>query len=118
MKRIVIERSGVIVAEPLEVALTGWQRFRGLMFRGGMGPEEGLLIPGCRSVHTFFMRFPIDLAYLDGEMAVARVVEGLKPWRLSWCRGAHAVLELSAGRAAEAGLAAGDRLGVRQAEPG
>jgi hypothetical protein len=55
----------------------------------------------------FFMRFAIDLVYLDASRGVKRVVAGVKPWRVSWCLGADAVLEAPAGWAGEAGLREG-----------
>lgn len=75
------------------VARTWWQRTKGLIGRRSLAPGETFLIPGCRQVHTFFMRFPIEVAFLDRdgrEIAVYR----LKPWRISpFIRGAVACLE-------------------------
>lgn len=56
----------------------------------------GLLIPGCRCVHTFGMRFPLCLVFLDADDRPLRVVERLGPRRIAACRGARAVLELPA----------------------
>jgi uncharacterized membrane protein (UPF0127 family) len=58
----------------------------------------------------FFMRFPIDVVFLDRERTVVRVVNELKPWRVAGARGAVAALELPAGAAAEAGIGRGDVL--------
>jgi uncharacterized membrane protein (UPF0127 family) len=55
---------------------------------------EGLLIPGCASVHTFAMRFDLDLAFLDGAGEPLEVHRRLPACRLVWCRGAAAVLEV------------------------
>ena len=65
-----------------------------LLDRGRAG--EGLLIPGCRSVHTFGMRFPLDLVFLDAELRPLAVRACVPPRRLAWLGGAHAVLELPA----------------------
>ena len=73
-------------------------------------PGEGLWIVPCESVHTFFMKFPIDLVYLDKKNQVKKVRHAVPPWRLSACLAAHSVLELPAGTAAETGTAAGDVL--------
>ena len=63
-----------------------------------MAPEEGLWIVPCAMIHTLFMRFPIDVVFLDRELKALRVVESLKPWRVSpWVLGAHSVLELAGG---------------------
>ncbi len=87
-----------------------WAQFRGLMLRRSLPVDEGLFFDGCSSIHMFFMLMAIDVVYLDGDDRVLRIVAGLRPWRLSWCRGAAAVLELAAGRAGEVGLEVGDRL--------
>lgn len=55
---------------------------------------RGLLIPDCPSIHTFGMRFPIEVAFLDQRGDVIRTIEALKPRRVAWCRDARAVLEL------------------------
>lgn len=89
------------------VADSIWSRGRGLLGRRGLEPREGLLIRPSSSVHTWFMRFPIDVVYLDREWRVTKVVPDLKPWRFSWGRGAHMVLELAAGEASRRGIARG-----------
>ncbi len=87
---------------------TFWKRFCGLMFRGELGEDEGLLISGCNAIHTFCMRFPIDAIFLDHGMRVKRLCEGLRPNRLGViCRGAASVLECRAGFIARAGVAPG-----------
>jgi len=63
-----------------------------------MGAQEGLWIIPCPMIHTFFMKFAIDVLFLNRELKVVRVMENLKPWRLSpWVFRAHSVLELAAG---------------------
>jgi uncharacterized membrane protein (UPF0127 family) len=74
-----------------------------LLRREHAGP--GLLIPRCASVHTFGMRFAIDLVFLDSEGWPVREVHGVPPLRVVACRGAAAVLELPAG--VYAGIAPG-----------
>ena len=85
-------------------------RFRGLMLTAGLAPRTGLLFPHTRSVHTHFMRFPIDVVFLDGDHRVVKVVAELRPWRFASAKGATSVLELAAGECAELGLAEGDAL--------
>jgi len=102
-------RDGVLL-DRVGMATTLWERFRGLMLRPDLPREEGLLFPDCRSVHTCFMRFSIDLVYLAGDNEVVKIVECKKPWRLSACLGAHSVLEMAAGQCREAGLRVGDVL--------
>jgi len=96
-------------------------RFMGLMLRRALAPESGLLLTGCPSVHTAFMRFAIDVVYLDRQGMVLKCVPGLRPWRASvsnhgrdqagrrYPRAAH-TLELAAGSIARWDIAPGDRL--------
>jgi uncharacterized protein len=107
---VTIEGRCVCVAERVGMAESFWPRFRGLMLRRSVPLDEGVFFDACSSIHMFFMLTAIDVVYLDADDKVVRVVAGLRPWRLSWCRGAAAVLELAPGRAAEAGVETGDRL--------
>ena len=78
---------------------TFWRRLRGLGGRVDMPPDDALLIPRCRSVHTFTMRFALDLVWLDGAGRVVRVDRAVPPRRLRICRRARAVIECRAGSA-------------------
>jgi uncharacterized protein len=73
----------------------GLGRLIGLALRRDRG--VALLLPRCRSVHTFGMRFALDLVWLDGAGEVVRVDRGVPPWRVRSCRCARSVLEVSAG---------------------
>jgi len=90
-----------------QLADSVWARGRGLLGRSGLAPRQGLLIRPCSSVHTWFMRFAIDVVYLDRDWRVTKVVPNLKPWRFSWGRGAHMALELPSGEAGRQGIAPG-----------
>jgi uncharacterized protein len=85
-------------------------RFRGLMGVAQLAPGEGLLLPGTSSVHTHFMRFPIDVVFLDSERRIVSIVEALRPWRLARSKGADSVLELAAGQCDRLGLTVGTAL--------
>ena len=86
-------------------------RFAGLMLRQKLPPATGLLLAPCNSVHMCFMRFAIDVVYLDKDFTVIKVAKGLKPWiGLSMCRKAWAVFEMSAGEADICGLKVGKKL--------
>ena len=91
-----VSRGTVLVAR-VEIAGTGGSRSKGLLGRDGLLPGEGLWITPCESVHTFFMRFAIDLVYLDREFCVKKVRSNVGPWRMSACLTAHSVLELPVG---------------------
>jgi uncharacterized membrane protein (UPF0127 family) len=92
------------------VARTPLARMRGLLGRHGLAEGEGLLLEPAGSIHTFFMRFPIDVVFLDREQRVVRVVPNLRPWRTAGVRKARAVLELAAGEAARVGMTPGSAL--------
>lgn len=101
------------MAADVRIATSMWSRFWGLMLRSSLAEDEGLLIKPCSSVHMFFMRFPLDIVYLNKDSAVVKVVPGLKTWRMSLGgRGAHSALELPAGTAARVGVEPGDRLRI------
>jgi hypothetical protein len=79
----------------------GLGRLVGLAGRRDPGRGAGLLLPRCRSVHTFGMRFALDLVWLDAEGAVVRVDRRVRPCRVRSCRAARSVLELRSGPAEE-----------------
>lgn len=108
------ETRGAILADRTERALRPLDRLRGLLGRSALQEGEALWIAPCSSVHTLFMRFPIDVIFLDrsGEEVVA-VVERLMPWRATrvYLR-AGSALELAAGTVARTGTQAGDRVRI------
>lgn len=102
-----------IIGERIKIADTFWSRFIGLLGKKEISPGEGVLILPCNSVHTLFMRFTIDVVFLDEGMRVMRVLPSLKPYRFSpIVRGAHCVLELAEGEIGEKGIEVGDLLEV------
>ena len=105
------ETKGTELAAEVRFARSMWARFWGLMGRGSLPQGQGLLISPCSSVHTFFMRFPIDVIFVDRGGRVVKIVGGMKPWRTTLGgSGAHSVLELNAGEAAGGSLEVGDLL--------
>src|SRR5213075_2659912 len=116
------EDDGQVVCERCMVADTTLRRLRGLLGRRELSPGDGIVLRPGWSIHTAFLLFPIDVAFVDADQVVVKVVENLKPFRASFCRGARDVVELSAGEAERRGLKAGDRLtwaarGVNGAAP-
>jgi uncharacterized protein len=73
-------------------------------------PGSGLLLPGTSSVHTHFMRFPIDVVFLDSGRRIVSLVPTLKPWRLAAAKTAASVLELAGGECERLGLVEGEVL--------
>jgi uncharacterized membrane protein (UPF0127 family) len=82
--RLIDETTGKILANRVELADNFWRRFRGLMFRRRFPRGNALLFrvpkPGRYGIHMFFVRFPIDLLYLDSRFVVVELREGLRPW--------------------------------------
>jgi hypothetical protein len=106
----VTKSDGVVVCEHCLVAATPLTRLRGLLGRRSLPSGEGILLRPAASIHMFFMRFPIDAVFLDGDLQVIHIAADLRPWRAAGKRGAKAVLELTAGECERRGLAVGDRI--------
>ena len=109
MDLAILKADGEVLTRRCVLADTPVARFKGLMGRKRLAEDEGMLL-ATGSIHTSFMRFPIDAVFLDPRLQVVRVVQALKPWRVAIARSAHAVLELPAGTAARAGVAPGEQL--------
>ena len=102
---------GATLAGNVQLADTPRSRRIGLLQHARLEPGDGLWIYPTQAIHTFGMRFPIDVAFLDSLMRVKRVYHGLAPYRLTalvW--GARSVLELPSGSLASTGTAVGDEL--------
>lgn len=102
---------GLILADRAQRASTFVQRLVGLLGRASLPLGEALLLAPCNAIHTFFMRMPIDVAFLDDEGVIVKQLEALPPWRATAVyRRARAVLELPAGTLQASGTHEGDRL--------
>lgn len=86
---------------------TFFSRLTGLLFSSPLQPGHALLIVPCAAVHTAFMRFAIDVVFLDRAGRIKKIVPHLKPWRATACAEAHQTLELAAGEAKRMGLTLG-----------
>jgi len=91
-------------------ASTLWQRLGGLLARAALREHEALVLAPCSSVHTCFMRYAIDVVFVDERGRVLKTVERLEPWRAAGCWRAKAAVELRAGQAAAHGLVPGARI--------
>lgn len=109
--RIVNESRGVVLADRGWRATSVFARMKGLLGRQTLERGEGLHILPCNSIHTFFMRFPIDVLFLDRDQVILRAFPDLPPWRLTriYPR-AHSVVELPAGTLEATGTYEGDRV--------
>ncbi len=107
----------VALATRAHVADTFFTRLRGLIGRKGLNPGEGLVIIPCKGVHMWFMRFPIDVIYINAQGEVVDVDEHLRPWAIGRPRRtSRLVVELPAGTIAATGTQPGDRVELRPRE--
>ena len=99
----------------IKMADSFFSRLAGLMFQKKLPQATALLLAPCNSVHMCFMRFALDVIYIDKDYKILKVVKNLKPWiGLSMCRKAWATLELTAGEADRLGLTVGKKLSGKE----
>jgi len=102
--------TGQVVAGSVELAVTRAARKKGLLGRDGLAHDQALLIVPCSSIHTWFMRFPIDVIFAARDGRVLKTRSAIGPWRIFAALGAYAAVELPAGTLARTPVTAGDRL--------
>jgi len=109
--KVIDEITGKSVADDLVTARTVLARMKGLLGRDSLSSGEGLLIQPCMGVHTFGMKFPLDIVFLDREDRVVAVKRNMPPNRISRLYpSAASVLELPAGTLGSLRMVKGDRL--------
>ena len=113
---VVNKARGCSLGNAIERADTSKSRRRGLLKRSGLQKGEGLWIVPCEAIHTFFMRFDIDVLFLDRNKRVVKMAPRLRPWRMAMSLWARSVQELPAGTIEESGTQKGDLLEVVTAE--
>lgn len=97
-----------IIAEEVKVAYSFWARFKGLMLTKSMPGHLALHISPCPSIHTFFMRYPIDVLYLNKKKEIVGMEEGLVPGKIGKrFSKAESVIELPAGRIKDTSMTVG-----------
>lgn len=102
---------GTVIAERCRLASSAIERSVGLLRTPEVLPGEGLLIERSPSIHMFFMRYPIDVVFIDKKHRVTKVVSRLRPWRVVlWARGARDCIELRAGALEGTDTRRGDQL--------
>jgi uncharacterized protein len=108
---------GSVLAHDVTVAESFGSRLMGLMGREQLDPDEGLWLLPCNSVHMFFMRTPLDIAYLDRQQRVVRCVPEMREWRVKLLPvpHAHSALELAPGTLSRHGIKEGDQLQMEAA---
>ena len=105
-----VDAAGNEIAHRVEIAVDFLDLFTGLLGRAALPPGEGLYLTGCSSIHMFFMRFAIDVVYVDERHRILQVEPGLAPWKTSSCRGAYSTIELGAGTLDGIEIKAGDQI--------
>jgi uncharacterized protein len=111
--RVVNCRSGAILGDRVALAVGVGSRLRGLLGRSGLSPGEGLWLEPCSSIHMFFMRFAIDVLFVDSGGAVVKRCVEIRPWRVAAGGiSARAALELPVGVVERSETQIGDRLAI------
>lgn len=109
VSRLVNLRTDQVVATSIEEADGAWKAFKGLMLRMDLPEGHGMVFRPARGIHTHFMRFPIDLVFLDGANLVVKIRPAMAPWRFDFTNAAG-VIELRSGAAAANDIQQGDQL--------
>ena len=110
-------RTGRVIADHLLTAFDSASRRRGLLGRNELTPGIALIIAPSNAVHTFFMRFAIDVAFVARDGRVIKVRSAVPSWRMTGALRAFTVIEFSAGTLARTDTIVGDRLICRAADP-
>lgn len=110
--RLVNARTGVVIADSVAGAFDSATRRRGLLGRDAMAAGEALIIAPTNAIHTFFMRFEIDVAFVNREGRILSVRPSMRQWRMAFAVRAFAVVEAPAGTFAAASTVAGDTLAL------
>lgn len=111
------KNNGQTVASKVRIAANIFQRFKGLLGTSSLSNEEGLWIPKCQGIHTFGMRYSLDIVFLDHRFHILKIIEDMKPGRMSDVRlDACGVLELPAGKVKKSRLHVGDQLLLQKEE--
>jgi uncharacterized protein len=106
------QRTGALVATKVEAAFDSKSRNRGLLGRDRLDEGSALILAPCNSIHTFFMRFPIDVAFVAKDGRVVKTAACVRPWRIALALRAFATIELPAGTFDRVDLRSGDTLGL------
>jgi uncharacterized membrane protein (UPF0127 family) len=114
MLRVRNETKGVVIGDRVELAATSKARRTGLLKHSSLEAGEGLWIIPCEAVHTFGMRFAIDVVYLNKKKVVLKIRHSMVRSRMSFCLIADSVLELPAGTCEATGTTPGDQLSVEE----
>ncbi len=111
MKKVHIIMDGKIIIQKCNIATDFFSRLRGLMFRKQLSESEAIFFPHCNSIHTFFMRFPIDAIFIDNKYRVQKIIESVKPWKVIFPqKNVFGVIETKSLTAKNAGIKTGKEI--------
>lgn len=108
--KVINARSGAVLADSLVSAHDSRSRRKGWLGRTSAPLGEAIWILPCEAIHCFFMRFPIDVLFLDRDLRIVQVRRSVKPWRIAVCLKAYSVIELPEGVIDATATGAGDRI--------
>ena len=114
---LVNAKRGTLLASHVEPAFDSNTRKKGLLGRESVPDDYVLIIAPCGSIHTFFMRCPIDVVFVSRDGTVTKACRSVKPWRLAGSLKAFAVVEAAAGFIERHGIEPGDVVALRKAAP-
>ena len=110
--RLVNARTGEVLADSLHGAFDSASRRKGLLGRESMGEGQALIIAPTNAIHTWFMKFEIDVVFTSKAGLIVKMSQSLKPWRMFAALRGYAAIELPAGRLAATNTIRGDRLRI------
>jgi len=109
--KVINQTRNTVLAEDAAVADTLFLRLKGLLGKRALHPQEALVIKNCNSVHTFFMRFAIDVFFVDKKNKIVKIIPSLKPFHITGIYlNSALVIELPAGTAKSTNTQVGDYL--------
>ena len=114
--RVTNQTRGRILADRADVADTSAKRRTGLLKHKGLAPGEGLWLVPCEGVHTFAMKFPIDVVFLNKKHKVTKMRPNMVSSRIAFSLRAHSTLELPVGMIQKSQTAVGDQLDLERYE--
>ena len=110
---------GVVIAQQAQLAVSLGQRMKGLLGRSELPANQALVLKPCSSIHTFFMRFPIDVLFLNKNMQIIKSIQNIPPNHLSpVLRASQMVIELPAGKISQSNTQVGDMIEFQQCSLG
>src|SRR5436853_5929929 len=114
--RLVIERTGFVIADHLLGAFDSRTRRTGLLAHQVFPAGSAMIIAPSNAIHTFFMKFAIDVLFVAKDGRIVKVREALAPWRIAAAWRAYGVVELATGALERASIAPGDYLAIVRRE--